>query len=75
MTCLEKEPSRRPESARSLAEQLAACDLDRPWTAADADEWWRMNLGGTQPGETSEAVKETDPALDQTMLYEQETKS
>ncbi|HJL18256.1 MAG TPA: serine/threonine-protein kinase [Sandaracinaceae bacterium LLY-WYZ-13_1] len=38
LTCLEKDPVRRPD-AWSLREMLDACDVD-PWTDADARNWW-----------------------------------
>ena len=41
MACLEKEPARRPASARHLLETLEASDHEAPWTEADARAWWR----------------------------------
>ncbi len=42
MECLAKERAARPATARALAERLTECDLgDDPWTAADAEAWWR----------------------------------
>jgi serine/threonine protein kinase len=40
LACLAKEPSARPASAASLAEMLAALG-EIPWTASDAESWWR----------------------------------
>ena len=37
---LEKDPDRRPESARALLERLAACDDVEPWRADEARAWW-----------------------------------
>ncbi|WP_394843544.1 serine/threonine protein kinase [Pendulispora brunnea] len=37
--CLAKEPEGRPQSARALAEALAAIDL-AAWTESDARAWW-----------------------------------
>jgi eukaryotic-like serine/threonine-protein kinase len=41
LDCLEKDPSRRPESARVLMERFAACDDVEPWPTEEAQRWWR----------------------------------
>jgi tRNA A-37 threonylcarbamoyl transferase component Bud32 len=41
MSCLEKDPDRRPQSADAIAEALAAIALSTPWTQTRAREWWR----------------------------------
>jgi serine/threonine-protein kinase len=41
LDCLEKDPDRRPESARSLMLRLAACDDVEPWRPEEAQRWWR----------------------------------
>jgi len=41
LSCLEKDPDRRPESARALAEALKACDDVQPWDEVDAQRYWR----------------------------------
>jgi eukaryotic-like serine/threonine-protein kinase len=41
LDCLEKDPSRRPESARALADRLAACDDVEPWDSEEARRWWQ----------------------------------
>jgi hypothetical protein len=41
LACLEKDPDRRPESARALAEALRACDDVTPWDELDAQRYWR----------------------------------
>jgi serine/threonine protein kinase len=51
LQCLEKDPAKRPASARKLAEQLAACDLTRHWTTEQRTAWWaaqRKSLTGVQ---------------------------
>jgi serine/threonine-protein kinase len=40
MACLEKDPERRPQSARDLAAQFQACQAGAPWTSSDAARWW-----------------------------------
>ena len=48
MSCLEKDPARRPQSADAIAEALAAIPLTTPWTQTRAREWWM----GTEPFST-----------------------
>ena len=46
LACLEKDPARRPQSARELATRLEAIRLE-PWTPARAAAWWReTDVGG-----------------------------
>jgi len=40
MQCLEKEPARRPASAKVMRERLDAVSLASVWTAERAEEWW-----------------------------------
>jgi serine/threonine-protein kinase len=40
LACLEKDPERRPASARDLAGRLAACDDVPAWSEAEARLWW-----------------------------------
>ncbi|WP_437654244.1 serine/threonine-protein kinase [Sorangium sp. So ce1182] len=40
LDCLEKDPARRPRSARELSERLAALDMDAEWTEQHAAAWW-----------------------------------
>jgi len=44
LACLEKDPDRRPQSARELSDRLAACHPREPWTAALAEQWWRGQM-------------------------------
>jgi serine/threonine-protein kinase len=43
MSCLEKDPDRRPASAGTLAEQLAAVEGVPPWEEIDARAWWKAH--------------------------------
>jgi eukaryotic-like serine/threonine-protein kinase len=40
LSCLEKDPSRRPQSARALSQSLDACENVGRWDAEMADAWW-----------------------------------
>jgi len=40
LSCLEKDPEKRPQSAGMLSERLRAIPIDPPWTEADARRWW-----------------------------------
>jgi serine/threonine protein kinase len=44
MACLEKDPARRPQSARELLQRLSEVSLDRPWTSDNARAWWELHL-------------------------------
>jgi serine/threonine-protein kinase len=51
MTCLEKNPNRRPQSARELRESLLGLEFERPWSEERARLWWKTHLGkGTPTG-------------------------
>jgi serine/threonine-protein kinase len=44
LMCLEKDPAKRPESARELILLLDACDGLPPWTQQAAELWWRAHI-------------------------------
>jgi DNA-binding NtrC family response regulator/plasmid stabilization system protein ParE len=43
MTCLEKNPAKRPSSALQLDVQLAQVRCEAPWTNERAREWWEAH--------------------------------
>ncbi|MBI4471934.1 MAG: hypothetical protein HY646_04650, partial [Acidobacteria bacterium] len=43
MMCLEKDPSKRPSSARELARMLNEVYLLEPWTQERAERWWQAH--------------------------------
>jgi serine/threonine-protein kinase len=40
LSCLAKDPSRRPQTAWELEQRLADCAGIDPWTTEDAQRWW-----------------------------------
>ena len=45
MTCLAKQVENRPADADRLGADLDHCLDDEPWTEAEAQAWWQLNLG------------------------------
>ena len=43
MACLEKNPNRRPQTARELVDALGALQFARPWNDERARLWWQRN--------------------------------
>jgi serine/threonine-protein kinase len=43
MSCLEKKPENRPQTALELGERLAGCEIREPWTQENARHWWTLN--------------------------------
>jgi serine/threonine-protein kinase len=43
MMCLEKDPEKRPASARDLARMLRELNLAEQWTEARAERWWHAH--------------------------------
>ena len=43
LTCLEKDPARRPQSAQELAQLLESCRDARDWNRDQAERWWRIH--------------------------------
>jgi serine/threonine-protein kinase len=46
LSCLEKTPHRRPQSAQELDQTLAACGCESAWTKQRAKLWWKKHLPG-----------------------------
>jgi serine/threonine-protein kinase len=44
LSCLEKEPARRPQTVDELADLLSGLALDDTWTEERAREWWELHL-------------------------------
>jgi len=51
LACLEKNPAKRPQTARDLALRLAKAPTANGWTLDEADAWWgRHERGHDTPG-------------------------
>jgi serine/threonine-protein kinase len=42
MSCLDKNPNRRPQTARELSEILSGLRFDEPWSEDRAEHWWNQ---------------------------------
>lgn len=40
MDCLQKDPAKRPSSARELAARLRVCEASHAWSSVEAVRWW-----------------------------------
>ena len=43
LSCLEKDPSRRPQNAEQLDAMLSACETEQLWTQERARDWWAIH--------------------------------
>jgi len=43
LSCLEKKPSDRPQTAEELSRLLSAVEITEPWTPERAAEWWAQH--------------------------------
>jgi serine/threonine-protein kinase len=44
LSCLEKNPDRRPQTGEELARRLLECKLAGAWNRERAERWWKTNL-------------------------------
>ncbi len=60
LDCLEKQPARRPQSARELGRRLDPIRHE-PWSASDAEAWWGANGAGVRapsvPAKASQTIQ------------------
>jgi eukaryotic-like serine/threonine-protein kinase len=56
LDCLEKDPARRPQSARELSERLAALRMDAEWTEQHAAAWWEAVAPPSLSGRAAKAA-------------------
>jgi hypothetical protein len=48
MSCLAKEPDKRPASAEALEQALNRCCSAETWTTQEAAAWWQTHLAGVE---------------------------
>jgi serine/threonine-protein kinase len=59
LSCLEKDPDNRPDTAEQLSARLAACDVGESWTADLARDWWIANMPDAHAGGAAAAEPAT----------------
>jgi len=62
LSCLEKDPSARPQSARGVERLLSACNVP-PGREEDADAWWQTHLPPTSPHRSFVQAPVQEPSL------------
>jgi serine/threonine-protein kinase len=63
LECLEKEPSKRPESAATMRERLRRCASFGEWDGERARAWWRRYAGELRERQASPAAPgDADPS-------------
>ena len=63
MRCLAKRPADRPQTAKELENELAACQCVQAWTEADAHAWWNEHgakVGGNAGNDKAGPAQDTD---------------
>lgn len=63
LLCLEKDPHRRPASARELLRLLSQIPLSAVWDAERAERWWREHILGPQGSESPGSSDRTEERL------------
>jgi hypothetical protein len=65
LSCLDKSRSKRPQTARELALQLARCVHAGDWSVEAADDWWNRHERGHAAGDQGPS---TQSGFDRTVL-------
>jgi serine/threonine-protein kinase len=50
LSCLEKDPDKRPQSMTELGDSLSTSQVDEPWTEQRASDWWRLHMPDESSG-------------------------
>jgi eukaryotic-like serine/threonine-protein kinase len=59
LQCLAKSPDQRPPSAEALEQALTACAAAGSWTAADAEQWWKLHQVSVEPATAATMAEKT----------------
>jgi serine/threonine-protein kinase len=62
-SCLEKDPAKRPRSARELGERLAALEVENTWTQERARAWWEERRSPADPDRNEQTVDPLETTL------------
>lgn len=60
LSCLNKDPSQRPQSAVQLAAKLAECEPLTPWSEAEAANWWLASSCMAGIGDDNDSLMDED---------------
>jgi serine/threonine protein kinase len=60
MQCLEKNPNKRPQTARELSDALSALAFEHPWTDERAELWWKQHRPEQQRASSALTSKERE---------------
>jgi serine/threonine protein kinase len=76
LACLEKNPAKRPQTARDLAALLDRAPTAASWSLAEADAWWgrherSQTAAATSPSAAGTASGTAPGTLDQTMALDE----
>jgi serine/threonine-protein kinase len=72
LSCLEKNPNKRPQTARELGDKLRELGLDKAWTRSRREAWWQENArdrgtlleaGASKAAEPNDLSRSTAGAL------------
>ena len=61
LACLEKNRSKRPQTARDLAQMLSRCPEAENWTTEEADGWWSRHERGLSVAQSTAGISLVQP--------------
>jgi hypothetical protein len=70
LSCLEKQRTKRPQTARDLAQLLLRCPTAQQWTMNDSESWWGRHERGHGTDSAGATYSGTRAGTPQTSVYE-----